>query len=247
MGADQNYDWNQAAASALDWWRDAGVDAVVDERPRNWLARSAPPPATTPMPAAAAVAARAALPETLDAFTAWRAGPDAPEAGWTGQAIAAQGDVSSDLMILIDMPEREDAASGVLMSGAAGRLFDRMLAAIGRSRDSIHLAAVCTSRPAAGRIAPEVETRLGEIARHHVALAAPKRVLLMGNAPSRALLGMDFLRARGGLRALNLVAGTVAHETHAVASFHPRFLIEKPAAKAEAWKDLQMLIGGLQL
>jgi DNA polymerase len=32
----------------------------------------------------------------------------------------------------------------------------------------------------------------------------------------------------------------------AVASFHPRFLLEKPAYKAEAWKDLQMLIGGLE-
>ena len=32
----------------------------------------------------------------------------------------------------------------------------------------------------------------------------------------------------------------------AVASFHPRFLLERPAAKAEAWKDLQMLIEGLE-
>jgi hypothetical protein len=30
-----------------------------------------------------------------------------------------------------------------------------------------------------------------------------------------------------------------------VATFHPRFLIEKPAAKAEAWKDLQLLMGGI--
>jgi len=31
----------------------------------------------------------------------------------------------------------------------------------------------------------------------------------------------------------------------AVASFHPRFLLERPAAKAEAWKDLQLLIQGI--
>jgi DNA polymerase len=30
-----------------------------------------------------------------------------------------------------------------------------------------------------------------------------------------------------------------------VASYHPRLLRERPAAKAEAWKDLQLLIGGL--
>jgi hypothetical protein len=42
MGADQNIDWRMTAASALEWWRDAGVDALVDEDPRDWTA--APPP-----------------------------------------------------------------------------------------------------------------------------------------------------------------------------------------------------------
>ncbi|MEN2784844.1 uracil-DNA glycosylase [Sphingomonas qilianensis] len=243
MGADQNYDWNQAAASTLDWWQEAGVDTAIDEEPRNWLARAAPVSAAAPVDL---VVADVALPETLDGFAAWRAGPDAPEASWHGRCIVGQGDPAATLMILIDMPEREDAESGVLLSGAAGRLFDRMLAAIGRSRETVYLAAVCTTRPAAGRVAPEMEARLGELAQHHVALTAAKRVLVMGNAPSRALLGADAPHARGQLRTLNLKAGTVASTIEVVASFHPRFLLEKPAAKAEAWKDLQMLIEGLE-
>ena len=242
MGADQNFDWNQAAASALEWWCDAGVDTVVGEEPRDWLARIAPAAAATTEPAVAAIDA---LPGTLAAFASWRVGPDAPEAGWHGKALAAQGDPAADILILIDMPEREDAETGVLMSGAAGRLFDRMLAAIGRTRDTVYLVPLCATRPAAGRIAPEIDGALSELAAHHIALAAPKRVLILGNAPSRALLGTDFLRARGGLRALNLKVGTMVTELQAVASFHPRFLLEKPMAKAEAWKDLQMLIGGL--
>ena len=239
MGADQNLDWNQAAASALEWWRDAGVDTCIDESPRDWLSRAAPAPIA---PIADAVAA---LPDTLAAFAAWRSGPDAPEADWTGTAIAAQGDPASDIMILVDMPERDDAETGVLLSGAAGRLFDRMLAAIGRSRDTVYLASLCTVRPPAGRTPPDAEQRLTELAAHHVALAGPKRLLLMGNAPSRALIGADAARGRGSLRAVNLKAGTVTLDVEAVPSFHPRFLLEKPAAKAEAWKDLQMLIGGL--
>ncbi len=31
-----------------------------------------------------------------------------------------------------------------------------------------------------------------------------------------------------------------------VATFHPRFLIEKPMAKAESWKDLQRVMGDLR-
>jgi DNA polymerase len=249
MGADLNIDWQTAAASAIDWWREAGVDSIVDEAPRNWLAAAEPVKAAARTGAApVAVAEVAPLPDTLAAFEAWRIGPDAPEAAWPGKPIAAQGDPASDIMILIDLPEREDMDSGVLMSGAVGRLFDRMLAAIGRDRASIYLVPVCATRPVAGRISPEIEDRLNEIARHHVMLARPKRLLLLGNAPSRALLGIDATRARGSLHGFNLSGGKEPPgasdaATQAVASFHPRFLLERPAAKAEAWRDLQLLIG----
>ncbi|MFA6115127.1 MAG: uracil-DNA glycosylase [Sphingomonas sp.] len=257
MGADQHIDWRTAAASALDWWRDAGVDASIDEAPRDWLAPvEAPKPARRAQAVTEATAATP-LPNTLAAFEAWRVGSDAPEAGWPGEPIAAQGSAASDIMVLIDLPEREDGESGMLMSGPAGRLFDRMLAAIGRDRASIYLVPVCGSRPVAGRIAPEIEERLNEVARHHVKLAAPKRLLLLGNAPSRALLGADVMRVRGNLHVINLNGGKGSGAdtdqvggndvaTQAVASFHPRFLLERPAAKAEAWKDLQMLIGNLE-
>lgn len=244
MGAAQNFDWQGAAASAVEWWIDAGVDASVDEAPRDWLTKSAPP-AAQPAAAAAVAAPPPALPDTLEAFLAWRAGEEAPEAAWPGRTIGAQGDPAAPLAILIDQPEREDADSGVLMSGAPGVLFDRMLAAIGQDRGSIYLVPLALRRPPAGRIAPEIEARLGELARHHVALAAPRRLLALGNAASRAITGADVAPARGSLHAVNLASGTVTATIGAVASFHPRFLIERPPQKAEAWKDLLMLIGGL--
>ena len=248
MGADQKIDWRTVMASALDWWREAGVDALVDDRPRDWLAPVEP--AKSVHRAAAPIDSmpvEAPLPDNLPAFETWRVGPEAPEAGWPGRPLAAQGSAVADLMVMIDLPEREDADTGVLMSGPAGRLFDRMLAAIGLDRASIYLVPVCTVRPTAGRIAPELEDRLNRIARHYVALVSPKRLLLLGNAPSRAMLAVDAMQARGSLHAVNPGDGKETMNqnkavTRAVASFHPRFLLERPAAKAEAWKDLQMLI-----
>lgn len=247
MGADQHFDWRASVGSALAWWDEAGVDTLADETARDWHAV----PATTRQPGRAdAVTAPAApvvapLPTSLAAFATWRVGPDAPEAAWPGQPLAATGDPASAIMVLVDMPEREDADSGALLSGAAGRLFDRMLAAIGRSRADIYLASICSVRPVAGRIAPEDEARLTGLARHHVMLAAPRRLLLLGNAPSRALSGADVARGRGGLQTLNLVCGEGHKTVAAVASFHPRLLLGRPADKARAWKDLQMLVAGL--
>src|SRR3546814_16360651 len=81
------------------------------------------------------------LPDAIDAFEAWRIGPGAPEAGWPGSPIATRGNPAADLAIVVDMPEREDGET--LLSGAAGVLFDRMLAAIGRDRSSVYLAPLC--------------------------------------------------------------------------------------------------------
>ncbi|HVI98683.1 MAG TPA: uracil-DNA glycosylase family protein [Sphingomonas sp.] len=240
MGADQHIDWRGAAASALDWWHEAGVDTLVEDAPRAWL-REPRAPETRPAEAAAPVAAAppARLPDTLEAFEAWRIGAEAPEAGWPGRSIAAGGDPAADLAILVDMPEREDADT--LLSGAAGVLFDRMLAAIGRDRSTIYLATLCAVRPVSGQLPVELTPRLAEIARHRLALLRPKRLLLMGNAASRALLGVNAAAGRGRLHLLNHDGG----QTETVASFPPRFLLEQPARKAEAWKDLQLVIGGL--
>lgn len=241
MGPDQNHDWRQLAASTLEWWRDAGVDVLVGDDPFDWLAAPEPVAVTSAAPAAAAPEAdAAALPQALDAFLAWRIGQAAPEAGWGMTLVSASGPRDADLMILVDCPERD--AGDSLLGGAAGRLFDRMLAAIGRSRADVHLASVCAARPIAGRMPRDMEARLGEIARHHAGLAGPRRLLVMGDAASRAILSTNVMEARGRLHVLNHKGGKT---TEAVASFHPRMLLERPALKAEAWKDLQMLIAGM--
>ena len=244
MGADQNHDWRASIASALEWWRDAGVDCEIDDLPRDWLARAPAPPVAVRLPGQVAETAVAppTLPATLDEFAAWRLGPAAPEAGWPGQALGTQGDVASGLMIVVDMPDREDDSAGSLLSGNAGALFDRMLAAIGRDRQSIYLAALAVKRPPAGRVTEEMGQKLEALIRHHLSLARPKRVLVLGNAASRAITGLDVANARASLREVNHGGGT----SEVVASFHPRFLLEKPVAKADAWKDLRVLMGGFE-
>ncbi|WP_294197779.1 uracil-DNA glycosylase family protein [uncultured Sphingomonas sp.] len=247
MGADQNLDWAKAAASALDWWHDAGVDTLVGDEGFAWLDSAAQQLAArqaaraAPVAEAAAAPAADLLPDDRTAFAAWRLSDAAPEARWGGAAVAASGPADAETMVFVDCPERDDR--DVLMQGEVGRLFERMLAAIGRSRADTALASVCTRRPTTGRVPREIEARLGEIARHHVALAAPKRLLVMGDAASRAILSMNVADARGRFHTLNHKNGTV---THVVASHHPRFLLDRPIAKAEAWKDLLMLTGEVE-
>ncbi|MFW2853165.1 uracil-DNA glycosylase family protein [Sphingomonas sp. TX0543] len=252
MGAEQIFDWAGAAASTLEWWETAGADVVVGDEAFDWLATAEPEVvAAQTNRSAPQFEAHGALvtvpprplviPPTLEAFLAWRVGPDAPEAAWGAPLFPASGPSTADLMILIDCPDREDRDG--LLTGETARLFDRMLAAIGRSRADVHLATIAAARPSAGRLPREQQDELFAIARHHVALLAPKRLLMLGNAASRALLSADVADARGRLHSLDHKGGK---RTEAVASYHPRLLRERPIAKAEAWRDLQLLVRGMQ-
>lgn len=234
MGADQHFDWARQAASTLQWWRDAGVDALVDEAPRDWLA---PPPAKPAVTSPASDAPlTAAWPDTIEAFMAWRMSDAAPDHSTGGMSPPIISD-HARLMLLIDMPEADDAQSAQLLGGPAGRLLDRMLAAIDLDRARVHLVPLCVSRPVSGRIASEMEAPLGKVARHFMHLLAPTVVLALGTAASRAIVGTDDAGGRGGLRIVNHEGA----DWPIIASYHPRFLIERPIAKAESWKHLQMV------
>ncbi|WP_264944466.1 uracil-DNA glycosylase family protein [Sphingomonas canadensis] len=245
MGRELASDWQTGIASALDWWREAGVDTLVEDAPRDWLARTAPPKSPAAAEAAAdAVAAAPAevLPDTLDAFVAWRLGPDAPEAGWMAPVVPPAG-TPGGLMILTDMPEEGDADAGELMSGRSGRLLDAMLAAIGESRAGVYRASLATARPVTGTIAGADAARLARLARHHVSLVAPQRLLLIGSATKRVFdttNGSEFGNAGCDI---NQPGGNM----EVVAIDALRFLLEQPSAKATAWNRILPFYRGTSL
>jgi uracil-DNA glycosylase len=235
-------------ASLLAWWQDAGVDALVDEVPVPWLERGkAVKAAAAPLVEAAPVES---LPDTLSGFIDWWMTTDAiPDAGPASRRLAPAGDASCGIMALIDLPERDDVTEGRLISGEAGQMFDRMLLAAGKetsdattiSRETICLAALAPGPVPTGRIARDHEKQLGEIAAHHIALIKPKRLWIMGEAASRAILRMELAEARGRKHFFNYNGGTV----ESVASLHPRLLVKSATLKRRVWEEMQMLIEGL--
>jgi DNA polymerase len=83
-------------------------------------------------------------------------------------------------------------------------------------------------------MSPADRESCAEIAKRHIALARPKRLILFGDGPCVALLGKRLVEARGHL---HKVAGV-----RAIATFHPRHLLNRPLDKSLAWKDLLLLM-----
>jgi len=215
----------------IDWWHQAGVDCIIDEEPRNWLRPAAPAAVLRAEPAPDAPA----NPETLAALTEHLMTADFVSLG--GQRLGPAGDAASGLMLIADMPDPGDAEAGEIFSGETGRLFDRMLAAIGRDRASIYLATIAPSRPA-GRIDPATAAALTALALRHIRLAQPRLLLLIGQPACAMLLGESLAAARGRVHRLDHDGASIA----AVATFSPRYLLKQSAAKAEAWKDLRLML-----
>lgn len=227
-----------AADACLAWWAQAGVDSAIAEAPVNWLRPATHATATslvTPPPQE--------KPPTLESFHAWsESDPAQPERRWPGAPIRAVGPASAALMVITDLPDPADMAANMLLTDRPGILFDAMLHAIGLSRDTIYLASLFTARPPGGMVEAADLALAASRMRTHVALAAPRRLLILGDRTIRALLptngDQDSGNDANALPGFNHEGGIVS----AVATFHPRLLLTQPTAKAECWRVLQSLI-----
>jgi len=213
--------------SLIGWWLEAGVDAPVGEVPHDWLRQSQQASAVLPPTAPE-------RPASLDAFRAWLASAGGLPMDRPGATrVAPMGVEDAKVMLLFDLPTREDAAEGKPIAGEAWALTSRMLAAIGVRPDEAYAASLACFHSPGARINGDLEA-CAAIARDHVRLARPERLILFGDAPSRGLLGEPLARARGRIHTIEGV--------RTVATFHPRWLLQRPSDKALAWRDLQLLM-----
>jgi uracil-DNA glycosylase len=222
------------ARSALAWWLEAGVDIAVQEEPRDWLK---PAPARPKSAVEAPPQSNLVQPtqETLSELQDWLASSvQLPLAGAPAKRVLPHGPEQAAIMLLSDSPALEDAAAGQPIGGDAWKLTERMLAAIGLKPDEAYSASLSCFHSPGARMSPADREACAEIARKHIALAKPKRLLLFGEGPSQALLGKPLPLARGHVHKVEGV--------RTVVTFHPRHLVNRPLDKSQAWKDLLLLM-----
>jgi DNA polymerase len=225
------------ARSALTWWLDAGVDVAIAEQPRDWL-KPAPPRSPTPRPEPEQPAEPNLVQpsqDTLAELQQWLASSvHLPLAGPGAKRVLPHGPENAPVMLLSDSPALEDAAAGKPIGGESWALTERMLAAIGIPAEQAYSATLSCFHAPGTRMSPAEREACAEIARRHVRLAKPQRLLLLGDGPCMALLGKRLVQARGHAHKIEGV--------RTVATFHPRQLINQPSNKSLAWKDLLLLM-----
>lgn len=244
----------------LEWQMELGADEAVGEKPVNRYELRDAAPAPKPAPAKAAPESAPTVPaakkaDDVETAREMAEGADSLEAlkralgkfdrcelrKGARSLVFADGNPSARAMIVGEAPGRDEDIQGKPFVGRAGKLLDRMLAAIDLDRAhaeagrAVYISNMLPWRPPQNRDPrPDEIAMILPFVRRHVELAAPDVLVLMGNISCHALLGRKGItRLRGNW--------TEALGRPALPMFHPAYLLRNPAAKKEAWHDLLML------
>ena len=250
-----------AALAALAWQLELGADEAIGPAPVNRFAlrRAAPsaaaappaagqspspafpPPSPDPGPADGGAAALAAAARDL-------AGLRRALEGFEGCALKrgarrtvfADGNPAARVMVIGEAPGRDEDIEGRPFVGRSGQLLDRMLNAIGYSRNhNAYIANVIYWRPPGNRDPSDVEVAICRpFILRQIELIGPALIVFLGAQPAKALLGGEAVKQginklRG--RWCELEIGNKRFK--ALPTFHPAYLLRTPIKKREAWRD----------
>ena len=156
--------------------------------------------------------------------------------------VFGAGDPDASILFVGEGPGADEDASGLPFVGKAGQLLNNMIAAMGLSREKVYIANIVKCRPPGNRAPEPIEANTcSQFLLEQMDTIQPRVVVALGATAATYLLGvrqsLTSLRGRWhSCRGAKLVV-----------TYHPAFLLRDPRQKAEAWKDLQMVMAELGL
>jgi len=156
--------------------------------------------------------------------------------------IFGDGSPAARLMFVGEGPGADEDAQGLPFVGKAGQLLNNMIGAMGLARAEVYIANIVKCRPPANRVPEPAEANTcSQFLLRQIDIVQPEVIVALGATAATYLLGMKqslsslrgrWHRCRGAKLAV---------------TYHPAFLLRDPRQKAEAWKDLQMVMRELGL
>jgi uracil-DNA glycosylase len=247
---------SQLTQSLLSWWRDAGVEYVTEGEPMNWLSPEISAPVVNRFveaPAANRIAVAPSAPEiqpnALLPAHKWPtdlaqlrnmvvARAALPGLNYGAATVLPMGEAGAIAMVIGDFPEEDEVMAGQFGAGPVAKLLGNMLFAAQIVPELTYKTTLALSRPATAALPKSDYSALAAFMNRQIDIVKPKLLILFGSAACEALLGAELMETRGRLAIIN------HHDrnTAAVATFHPRTLMAQPQLKAQAWKDLQVVV-----
>ena len=147
------------------------------------------------------------------------------------------GDKNASLMLVGEAPGENEDLQGEPFVGRAGKLLDKILFAIDRTRDrDVYICNVLKCRPPNNRDPLSEEVHECEpYLIHQINLIKPKLIVALGRIAGKTLLNVD--------NSLKSMRGIIHdyHGTQLIVTYHPAALLRNPNWKPLAWEDFKWI------
>jgi DNA polymerase len=153
------------------------------------------------------------------------------------QIVFGVGNPHADIMFIGEGPGADEDEQGEPFVGRAGQLLNNMIAAMGLKREEVYIANVVKCRPPGNRTPePDECATCSPFLLRQIDAIQPKVLVALGAVAARTLTGVNepMIRMRGKWWDFR--------GTPLAVTYHPAYLLRDPRQKAEAWKDLQMVM-----
>lgn len=151
------------------------------------------------------------------------------------RTVFGVGDQNADWLVIGEAPGADEDAQGEPFVGAAGKLLNQMLLAVGLKRDEVYIANIVKCRPPDNRDPRPEEAAACEVyLKQQIALIQPKVIFAVGRVAAHNLLKTD--QKVGEMRGQSFEYGD--SKIPVVVSYHPAYLLRTPSAKRKSWQDL---------
>ena len=175
-------------------------------------------------------------------------------------AVPGEGNPAAELMFIGEGPGFDEDHKGRPFIGRAGQLLDKMIAAMGLSREQVFIANIAKCHPMVNPSNPEAHgndraPNAEEIAvcrkflERQIAAISPKYVVALGGVAAKALISdtKSLGALRGRFHTLQLDSVELEKPIKILATYHPAALLRNPNWKKDAWADLQMVMAEMGL
>ncbi|WDM85365.1 uracil-DNA glycosylase [Ehrlichia sp. JZT12] len=156
--------------------------------------------------------------------------------------VFSDGNPSAKMMLIGEAPGANEDLKGIPFCGASGMLLDKMLNAIGFDRTTVYISNAVFWRPPGNRRPTDFEIAVCKpFVEKHIALIAPKMLVLVGSTACYAMLDSKnpISRLRGRFHFYN--NQFLQHSITTGIIFHPSYLLRQPMQKRVAWEDLKQI------
>lgn len=168
-----------------------------------------------------------------------------------GKVVFGVGNLDADIFFCGEAPGADEEKAGEPFVGPAGELLNRIIEAMGISRDEVYIGNILNWRPrhnqAFGNRPPTVEemTFCLPYLKGQIEIVKPKVLVALGKTATDGLLGHDPKRRLSDFRG----KWNQVMEIPMMVTYHPSYLLHNPsrASKRKVWDDMLLVMEKLEM